>query len=102
MIADAIIKQIKPGAKVRVFEGKAKSPFEGIVLGRKHGIEAGGNFTVRAMIAGVGVEKVLPYASPNITKVEIVSSPKRIHRSKLYFVRKMSGSTIRKRLGVSL
>lgn len=102
MIAEAIIKNIKPGAKVRVFEGKAKSPFEGIVLGRKHGTEAGGTFTVRSVIAGVGVEKVFPFGSPNITKVDVVSSPKRIHRSKLYFVRKMSGSTIRKRLGVSL
>ncbi len=102
MIADATIKQIKAGAKIRVFEGKVKSPFEGIVLGCKHGGEEGGTFTVRSMIAGVGVEKVYPLKSPLISKIEIVSSPKRIHRSKLYFVRKMSGSTIRKRLGVSL
>ena len=102
MITDAINKQIKPGAKVRVFEGKAKSPFEGIVLARQHGTEPGATFTVRSMIAGVGVEKVFPFGSPNITKVDVVSSPRRVHRSKLYFVRKMSGSTIRKRLGVSL
>jgi large subunit ribosomal protein L19 len=102
MITDTIKQQIKPGAKVRVFEGKAKSPFEGLVLARKHGSEAGASFTVRSMIAGVGVEKVYPFNSPIITKVDIVSSPRRIHRSKLYFVRKMSGSTVRKRLGVSL
>jgi len=102
MINEDVIKKIRTGAKVRVFEGKAKSPFEGVVLGKKHGTEAGGSFTVRSMIAGVGVEKVLPFNSPNITKVDIVSSPRKVHRSKLYFVRKMSGSSIRKRLGVSL
>lgn len=102
MIADDIRPQIVTGAKVRVFEGKAKSPFTGVVLATKHGNEAGATFTVRSMVAGVGVEKVLPFNSPNIAKVEIVSSPKNVHKSKLYYVREMSGSTIRKRLGVSL
>lgn len=102
MIAEDIRSQIATGAKVRVFEGKAKSPFTGVVLATKHGKEAGGTFTVRAMVAGVGVEKVIPFNSPNITKVEIASAPKNVHKSKLYYVREMSGSKIRKRLGVSL
>ena len=102
MISEDIRTQIVTGAKVRVFEGKAKSPFAGVVLATKHGNEAGGTFTVRSVVAGVAVEKVLPFNSPNITKVEIASAPKNVHRAKLYFVRKMSGSTIRKRLGVSL
>jgi len=62
----------------------------------------GATFTVRTVIAGVGVEKVFPINSPVITKVEILSSPKKIHRSKLYFVRKISGARIRQKLGVSL
>lgn len=102
MIADDIRPQIVPGAKVRVFEGKAKSPFTGVVIAAKHGAEAGATFTVRSMVASVGVEKVLPFNSPNIAKVEIASSPKNVHKSKLYYVRQMSGSRIRKRLGVSL
>jgi large subunit ribosomal protein L19 len=102
MIADDIRSQIMTGAKVRVFEGKAKSPFTGVVIATKHGKEAGATFTVRSMVGGVAVEKVLPFQSPNITKVEIASAPKNVHRSKLYFIRKMSGSMIRKRLGVSL
>lgn len=102
MIAEDIRPKIVTGAKVRVFEGKAKSPFAGVVLAVKHGKEAGGTFTVRAIVGGVGVEKVLPFNSPNIAKVEIVSAPKNVHRSKLYYVREMSGSSIRKRLGVSL
>lgn len=97
-----IAKKIKSGARVRVFEGKAKTPFEGLVIARKHGNEDGATFTVRTILAGVGVEKVYPLHSPALSKVEIMSSPKKLHKSKLYFVRKMSGHKIRQRLGVSL
>jgi large subunit ribosomal protein L19 len=100
MIADAILPKIKPGAKVKVYEGK--TPFTGIVIARKHGTEPGATFTVRAILAGVGVEKVYPIHSPAIVKVEVVSSPKKVHRAKLYFVRKISGSRIRQKLGTSL
>ncbi len=100
MINLETLKKIRPGARVRVFEGK--TPFEGLVIARKHGTEAGATFTVRTILAGVGVEKIYPVHSPAIIKVEIVSSPKKVHRSKLYFVRKMSGARIRQKLGVSV
>jgi large subunit ribosomal protein L19 len=99
MIPLDTLKQIKPGARVRVYEGKV--PFEGLVIARKHGSEAGATFTVRAIVAGVGVEKIYPVHSPAIAKVEVVSSPKKIHRAKLYWVRKASGTKIRQRLGMS-
>ncbi len=122
MIKEEILSQIKPGAKVRVFStvtaaapanskskgkevpaaGETTSAFEGLVIARKHGKEAGATFTVRTILAGVGVEKVFPIHSPNISKVAVVSSPKKVHRAKLYFVRKESGKTIRKKLGVSV
>lgn len=95
-----VIKKIKAGARVRVHEDK--SVFEGLVIARKHGSESGATFTVRTIIAGVGVEKVYPIHSPAVTKIEIVSSPKKVHKSKLYWVRKASGAEIRQRLGVSL
>lgn len=100
MIADEILSKIKPGAKVKVYEGK--SPFTGVVISRKHGTEPGATFTVRTVLEGVGVEKVYPIHSPAIIKVEVVSSPKKVHRSKLYFIRKISNSRIRKKLGTSL
>jgi large subunit ribosomal protein L19 len=100
MISEEIIKKIKAGAKVKVYEGK--TPFVGLVIARKHGSEAGGTFTVRTVVAGVGVEKVYPIHSPAILKVEIVFSPKKVHRSKLYFVRGVSGSRIRQKLDVSM
>ena len=100
MISEDILKKIRPGAKVRVYEGK--TPFTGLVLARKHGSEPGATFTVRTVVAGVGVEKIYPVHSPAIIKVEVVSSPKKVHRSKLYFVRKISGARIRQKLDVSL
>jgi len=122
MIKEEVLTQIKPGAKVKVFStitavapakskskgkeasavGETTSAFEGLVIARKHGKEAGATFTVRTILAGVGVEKVFPINSPNISKVTIISSPKNIHRSKLYFVRKVSSKTIRRKLGVSV
>lgn len=85
---------------MKVYEGK--TPFEGLVIARKHGSEAGATFTVRAIVAGVGVEKVYPVHSPAIAKVTVVSSPKKVHRAKLYWVRKESGARIRQKLGVSV
>jgi large subunit ribosomal protein L19 len=100
MINEETLKKIKPGAKVKVYEGK--TPFAGLVIARKHGSEPGATFTVRTILAGVGVEKVYPIHSPSIVKIEVTSSPKKVHRSKLYFVRKISGSKIRQKLDVSI
>ncbi len=100
-----ILDQIKPGARVRVWErikeadGKERqSAFEGIVLARKHGSEPGATFTVRAIVAEVGVEKAYPIHAPTIAKVEIISSPKKVHRSKLYYLRTFSSKKVRERL----
>lgn len=92
----AIMEKIKSGARVRVFDKIGR--FEGMVIARKHGSEAGATFTVRATVAGVGVEKVYPIHSPAITKVEVLSSPKKIKKSKLYFLRDFSAKRIRQRL----
>lgn len=102
MIKEDVLNKIKPGAKVKVWEGSATAPFEGLVIARKHGTEQGATFTVRTVLAGVGVEKVYPLHTPLISKVDIVSSPKKIHRSKLYWVRKASGARTRQKLGVSV
>ena len=105
MIAQDMLSKIKAGAVVRVWE-KTKdgdkerlSRFEGLVLGRKHGSEPGATFTVRATVAGVGMEKVFPIHSPKIDKVEIISSPKKVGRSKIYYIRDLSKRQTRQKLG---
>lgn len=106
MINSEILKKIKTGARVRVWE-KIKegdkerlSAFEGLVIARKHGNEAGGTFTVRAVLQEVGVEKVFPINMPTISKVDVLSSPRKVHRSKLYYVRKLSSKKVREKLTV--
>lgn len=106
MINQEILTQIKSGATIRVHEiikEKDKSRtslFEGLVLARKHGSEPGATFTVRATVAGEGVEKVYPIYSTIISKVDILNSPKKVKRSKLYFIRNLSKKQIRQKIGV--
>ena len=105
MIAKEVLEKIKPGATVRVAERIKEGDkerighFQGMVLARKHGSEPGATFTVRATVAGVGVEKIYPIYSPKIEKVEILSSPKKVSRAKLYYIRELSRKQTRQKIG---
>jgi large subunit ribosomal protein L19 len=67
--------------------------FEGLVLARKHGAEAGATFTVRKVTEGVGVERIFPLYSPMIDKIEIVRSAM-VRRAKLYYIRDKAAKEI--------
>lgn len=71
--------------------------FEGIVIAVKHGREAGGTFTVRTTLSGVGVEKIFPLYSPLIDKIKIVRRSK-VRRAKLYFIREKAAKAVRRQL----
>ena len=94
---------LKPGDTVRVhqkIEEKGKyriQIFEGLVLARKHGTEAGATFTVRRVASGVGVEKVFPLYSPMIDKIEVVKRA-RVRRAKLYYIRDKAAREARRQL----
>ena len=84
---------LRPGDTVRVWQkieeekGKYRlQAFEGLVLARKHGAEAGATFTVRRVLSGVGVEKIFPLYSPMIEKIETIKRS-RVRRAKLYYIR---------------
>ena len=102
-----VMSKIKPGATVRVHERFKEGDkeragiFEGLVLARKHGSEPGATFTVRSTVAGIGVEKVYPIHSPRIAKVDILSSPKKVKRAKLYYIRNLSKKETRQKVGLS-
>ncbi len=108
MIDKEILKKIKPGALVTVIETlkvgdkQRSSHFKGLVIARKHGNENGATFTVRSVVSGVVVEKVYMINSPIISSVTVHSYPKKVHKSKLYFVRDMSKKKMQKKLGVSI
>ncbi|MBU2575666.1 50S ribosomal protein L19 [Patescibacteria group bacterium] len=96
-------EEIRPGMIVRVHQkivdtnskGEEKERiqiFEGMVLARKHGSEAGSTITVRKVSEGVGVEKIFPLNMPSIEKIELVRTY-RVTQAKPYYLR-----TTKKRL----
>ncbi len=74
-----VYQRIVEGAKERL------QVFQGIVIGKKGG-GIGESFTVRKISYGEGVEKVFPFHSPSIAKVEVVTYGK-VRRAKLYYLR---------------
>ncbi|OGI86180.1 50S ribosomal protein L19 [Candidatus Nomurabacteria bacterium RIFCSPLOWO2_01_FULL_39_17] len=84
----------------KILEEKGKyrlQAFEGMVLARKHGGEAGATFTVRRVASGVGVERIFPLFSPMIDKIEITKKS-RTRRSKLYYVRTKAVKDVRRKM----
>jgi large subunit ribosomal protein L19 len=76
--------RIKEGNKERV------QAFEGIVMGIR-GSGTGKSFTVRRVgSAGIGVERVFPFSSPALEKIEVLRRGK-VRRAKIYYIRDVKG-----------
>lgn len=94
---------LRSGDTVRVWQkivekGKTRlQVFEGLVLARKHGKEAGATFTVRRVASGVGVEKIFPLYSPVIDRIEVVKRSK-VRRAKLYHIREKAAKEISRQM----
>lgn len=76
---------------VRVIEGDKEriQPFQGDVIAIR-GSKENRTFTVRKIASGVGVERIFPFSSPKIAKVEVVREGV-VRRAKLYYLRNLSG-----------
>lgn len=81
--------------KDKVKEKKRLQAFEGLVLARKHGREAGATFTVRRVVDGVGVERTFPLYAPSIDKIEVLKRAK-VRRAKIYYIRRKAAKEIRR------
>lgn len=91
---------VRVWSKLKDSDGKVRlQAFEGMVLARKHGCEAGATFTIRKVASGVGVERIFPLFSLNIDKIEVVRHA-RTRRSKLYYVRDKAIRDVRRRMKV--
>tara|TARA_B110000046_G_scaffold31064_1_gene32897 strand:- start:378 stop:743 length:366 start_codon:yes stop_codon:yes gene_type:complete len=83
----AVHYKIKEGSKERI------QVFQGVVLQRK-GSGSTETFTVRKMASGVGVERVFPYNSPAIDKIERLKRG-RVRRSRIFYLRDRMGKAAR-------
>jgi large subunit ribosomal protein L19 len=84
---------IKVWAKIREGEKTRLQAFEGVCI-RRVSKGSRSTFTVRKISYGVGVERIFPDNSPNIDKVEVISRG-RVHQSRLYYLRDLSGKAAR-------
>ncbi|MCQ2578935.1 MAG: 50S ribosomal protein L19 [Treponema sp.] len=88
----------------KIIEGKTErvQVYEGLVICKKNE-GARQTFTVRKISYGVGVERVFPYNSPRIVKVDIVR-PGKVRRAKLYYIREKigKGAKIKTRVGAKV
>lgn len=74
---------------VREGDKKRNQLFKGIVIAIKgSGIRK--TFTVRKISLGVGVEKIIPFFSPNIESIKLTRKGS-VRKSKLYYMRKRIG-----------
>lgn len=95
MIQEGRFPDFRVGDTIRVYvkvvEGNKErvQPFQGICIGKKKsGIRE--SFRVRKISGGIGVERVFPYQSPSLEKVEVVQAGK-VRRAKLYYLRDRVG-----------
>ena len=75
----------------KIIEGTTErvQVFEGVCIAKNNtGLRK--TFTVRKMSFGVGVERVFPFNSPRIQKIEVVKYGK-VRRAKLYYLRDRVG-----------
>jgi large subunit ribosomal protein L19 len=94
------IPKVNPGdtvrVQVRIKEGDKErvQAFEGTVISLRNG--PGGSFTVRKVSFGQGVERIFPFNSKVVDKVEVVRSNK-VRRAKLFYLRALKGKAARLR-----
>ena len=93
------IPEFRPGDTLRVHgiivEGDKEriQVFEGVCIRRSGGGPAA-TFTVRKSSYGVGVERTFPIHSPRVDKIEVKSRGE-VRRSRLYYLRDLSGKAAR-------
>ena len=83
---------IRVQVKIKEGEKERLQAFEGMVIAVKKGPQ--GSFTVRKMSFGQGVERIFPYNSKVVDKVEKLRSYQ-VRRSKLFYLRSLRGKAAR-------
>jgi len=76
--------KIKEGNKERIQQ------FQGTVIQRRHTGSNGETFTIRKVSNGIGIERIFPFLSPNISKIEIIRKGD-VRRARLFYLRGKQG-----------
>ncbi|WP_396126798.1 50S ribosomal protein L19 [Acidicapsa ligni] len=84
--------QIRVQVKIKEGDKERLQAFEGLVIAIKHGPE--GTFTVRKISFGQGVERIFPFNSKVVDRVEKIRSY-RVRRAKLFYIRELRGKAAR-------
>lgn len=80
--------RIEEGGKTRI------QKYRGIVIGMNNsGVKK--TFTVRKMSQGIGVERIFPIHSPNVSDVQVIKKAK-VRRAKLTYLRGRTGKAATK------
>lgn len=80
--------KIKEGDKFRL------QNFRGVVIQISGATPFTKTFTVRKVASGVGVERIFPFESPFIEKVEL-NKVGHVRRARIFYLRKLSGKKAR-------
>ena len=84
---------VKLGVQIKEGEKTRTQAFEGVVISmRRSGLNK--TITLRRVLQGVGVERCFLLHSPKISNIEVLRSSK-VRRSKLYYLRNLSGKATR-------
>ena len=84
--------QIRVQVKIKEGDKERLQAFEGLVIAVNKGPQ--GTFTVRKMSLGQGVERIFPFNSKVVDKVEKIRSYK-VRRAKLFYLRGLRGKAAR-------
>ena len=76
--------KIKEGNKERIQQ------FQGTVIQRRHTGSNGETFTVRKVSNGIGIERIFPFFSPNIDKIDVIRKG-HVRRARLFYLRGKQG-----------
>lgn len=84
---------IKVGVKIVEGNKERVQFYEGTIIAKKNS-SVNTTITVRKVLQGIGIERVFLIHSPKIDSIEVLSSAK-ARRSKLYYLRNLSGKASR-------
>jgi large subunit ribosomal protein L19 len=84
--------QVRVQVKIKEGDKERLQAFEGLVIAINNGPQ--GTFTVRKMSFGQGVERIFPFNSKVVDKVEKIRSYQ-VRRAKLFYIRGLRGKAAR-------